>query len=199
MTQAPEIPREEIEALMVFLANGTLEGEERRVVEAAVAADTELQSQLEVLKATRGLMQADDSVQPPGELGLARLMRDIKAEAAPPQAANLPGSPKFWKIAAVLVFGLLVAQSTYFGLTRGDDFTLAEGDVVVSADHIIRVAFGPEATEAQIRALLLELELTIVDGPSALGLYTLVAADEAARDAALHALRDSSQIVESAE
>ncbi len=199
MTQTPEIPRDELEALLVFLANGTLEGDERRNVEAAVAADPGLQAELEVLKAMRAQMQAEEAAQPPGELGLARLMRDIEAEAAPPQAANSPHAPRFWKVAAMLVFGLFLAQSAYYGLNRGDDFTLAGGEVIVNTDHAIRVAFGEGATEAQIRALLLELELTIVDGPSALGLYTLAAADEAARDAALIALQNAPQLVESAE
>lgn len=208
MTDRSEMSREEIEALLVFLANGTLEGEERKAVEAAVAADPQLAGELEVLKTMRREMQAED-VQSPGEMGLARLMREIDAEAESPvvpqaglpEAANLPTAPgSFWKIAAVVLFGLVVVQTAYIGYDDGTDFELAGGEEApVSAEHTIRVAFEADAAEADIRALLLEQGLVIVDGPSAIGLYTLAAADEVSRADALAALQARGDIVESAE
>lgn len=201
MTGSTGMTRDEIEAMLLFLANGTLEGEERAEVEAAVAEDPQLARELEALKAMQARMQAEEMPQSPGELGLARLMRDIDAEGAgASQAANLTTAPRFWKIAAVVAFGLFVAQSAYFGYNRGPEMQLAGGDEVsIAAEHTIRVAFAGEASEAEIRALLLDLGLVIVDGPSALGLYTLAATDEAARAVALEALQARSGIVESAE
>lgn len=208
MTGATRLSRDEIEALLVFLANDTLEGEERAEVEAAVAADPQLAAELEALKAMRTEMQAED-VASPGEMGLARLMREIDAEAASPvvpqaglpDPANLPNAPgSFWKIAAVVLFGLVVAQTAYIGYGGGTDFELAGGEVTaVSADHTIRVAFAEQAAEADIRALLLDLNLVIVDGPSAIGLYTLAAPDDATRVEAVMALQARDEIVESAE
>ena len=208
MSEGVKLSRDEIEALLVFLANDTLEGEERRAVEAAVAADLQLAGELEALKAMRNEMQAED-VASPGELGLARLMRDIEAEAVPtvqpqaglPEAANLPTAPgSFWKIAAVVLFGLVVAQTAFFGYDRGTNFDLAGGEEAAArAEHTIRVAFAEDATEADIRALLLEQNLVIVDGPSAIGLYTLAAIDEAARGEAVTVLQARGDIVESAE
>jgi hypothetical protein len=208
MTAGSEMSREEIEALLVFLANDTLEGDERKVVEAAVAADPQLAGELEALKTMRREMQ-DEDVQSPGEMGLARLMREIDAEAASPvvpqaglpEAANLPTAPGgFWKIAAVVLFGLVVVQTAYIGYEGGTDFELAGGEEApVSAEHTIRVAFAEDSAEADIRALLLEQGLVIVDGPSAIGLYTLAAADEASRVDALAALQARGDLVESAE
>ena len=203
MTGELKLSRDEIEALLVFLANDTLEGEERAAVEAAVAADPQLAGELEALKAMRAEMQAEE-VTSPGEMGLARLMRDIEAEAkasAGPPAANLPTAPSsFWKVAAVVLFGLVIAQTAYFGYDRGTDFELASGEeAAVSAEYSLRVAFAEDATEGDIRALLLDLDLVIVDGPSAIGLYTLAALDEAAREAALTALQARGDIVESVE
>lgn len=208
MTDRSEKSREEIEALLVFLANDTLEGDERKAVEAAVAADPQLAGELEALKTMRREMQ-DEDVQSPGEMGLARLMREIDAEAASPvvpqaglpEAANLPTAPgSFWKIAAVVLFGLVVVQTAYIGYDGGTDFELAGGEEApVSAEHTIRVAFAADAAEADIRALLLEQGLVIVDGPSAIGLYTLAAADEASRADALAALQARGDLVESAE
>ncbi|MFN3208090.1 MAG: hypothetical protein ACE369_03655 [Roseovarius sp.] len=208
MTQTPDLSRDEIEALLVFLANDTLEGEERAAVEAAVAADPQLAGELAALKAMRSEMQAEE-VSTPGEMGLARLMREIDAEAASPvvpqaglpEAANLSTAPSgFWKIAAVALFGLVVAQTAYIGYDKGTDFELAGGEgPAVSAEHTIRVAFAEDAAEADIRALLLDLGLVIVDGPSAIGLYTLAATDDAARAEAVTALQARDAIVESAE
>ena len=61
------------------------------------------------------------------------------------------------------------------------------------------MAFNADASEGAIRAALLDQGLVIVDGPSALGLYTLSAPDEAARDAAITAFEGLGGLVESVE
>ncbi len=208
MTDGSDLSRDEIEALLVFLANDTLEGGERAAVEAAVAADPQLAGELEALRSMRLKMQAED-VSSPGELGLARLMRELDTDAAAPvapqaglpEAANSPTAPgNFWKIAAVVLFGLVVAQTAYIGYDGGTDFELAGGEETTArAEHTIRVAFAEDATEADIRALLLAQGLVIVDGPSAIGLYTLAASDDAARTEAVTALQARDDIVESVE
>ena len=53
----------------------------------------------------------------------------------------------------------------------------------------LSVAFLPEATEADMRALLQEIDARISDGPSAIGLWQLSFADDAARDAGLARLQ----------
>ena len=60
-----------------------------------------------------------------------------------------------------------------------------------------RIAFRPDAAEAEIRALLLSVEAEITAGPSAIGLWQLGFADDARRDAALSQLRARPDIVES--
>lgn len=182
--------REEMSSLLVFLANGTLEGAERARVEAAVAADPDLQAELAVLREIRGRMQDEVTPQSPGAFGHARLMRDLDREV-PAKRPNW-----LWQGVAAAAVALLVLQ---FALTRtGDDVRLADGGVEVQSGPVMTVAFAGTATEAEIRALLLELDLSIVSGPSALGLYRLAARDEAARAAALERL-GASGLVESAE
>ena len=56
----------------------------------------------------------------------------------------------------------------------------------------LQVVFTPDATEAEIRTLLFEAGATIVDGPSALGVYRLDAEDP---DAALEALQARADLV----
>ena len=61
----------------------------------------------------------------------------------------------------------------------------------------LTVAFAPTATEAEIRALLQELDAQVVAGPSNEQLYTLQLTDssDAAADAALRRLRARTSLV----
>ncbi|MBO6791718.1 MAG: hypothetical protein JJ894_14415 [Dinoroseobacter sp.] len=188
--------RQEIEALLPFLANGTLDGEELREVEAAVAGDSVLAQELAALTAMREGMQSELAAGP-GELGLARLMRDV--EGQPPKVANLPEAPsswsRVWQAAAVIVFFALAVQSFYLWQSDKSGYQLAGDEAVVSGPVLV-VAFDPGATEADIRALLLDLELEIEGGPSALGLYRLAVFNPDALDAVRAAL-GAATIVES--
>lgn len=196
MTSPTEMDRKDVEALLVFLANDTLEGDERRAVEAAVAADPVLQTELEALKRIRAEMQAEDLAHSPGEFGLARLMRDIDREQPEQIASATIMRPRIWQTVAAAAVALLVAQSIWTWNGSDDTIRLAgEG----TGELTIKVAFSGQASEAELRALLQELDLTIVSGPSALGLYVLEAPDKAARDGAIDRLNSETTLVESAE
>ena len=189
--------REDLEAMLVFLANDTLDGEERAEVEAAVAADAELAEQLNVLKAMRATMQAEEDVQSPGDFGLARLQREIKTAAPGPVAANVnaPRSSGLWRIAAIVAIALFLGQSALmFGTSQGDEIVLAGGQD--QAEFALRVGFVGTATEGDIRSLLLEGNLIIVDGPSALGFYTVSTPDAESREAAFALLQNRADLVE---
>ena len=187
-----EAERDEISALLVFLANGTLEGSEKVRAEAALAADPGLQAEIDVLKQIRTQMQSEAIERSPGEFGHARLMRDIAREAAPVRSSRL------WQGLAAAALALLVVQ-TVFSLNGGSLVRLAGGGVESTDGPVLTVAFAGDATEAEIRALLIEADLTIVSGPSALGLYRLAAKDQGAREAALAKLNSAGGIIESAE
>ncbi|WP_135503858.1 hypothetical protein [Roseovarius aestuariivivens] len=192
------------ETMLVFLANGTLEGEERAAVEAAVAADPALAQELEALKALRRSMQQEGQVQTPGDIGLARLMRDIESESGTASngivAANSATAPRLWKVAAVVLLGLFVAQTVYVGQTRQPGMELATGaPETVGEAYTLRVAFADDATEAELRALLLAQGLDIIAGPSALGLYTLAAQDAPSLEAARSALSTRPDLIDSVE
>ncbi len=182
--------RQEIEELLPFYANGTLDGDERAKVETALAEEADLRAELEVLVALRETMQAEE-MQSPGELGLARLMRDLDREAqpaiAPAGADNVVPLRRLrvWQIAAAVVLALGVAQSAYL-IQSGDNapaFELASGEEM-PLPAAFTVGFAPDATEAEIRAVLTEAQLQIVAGPSTLGLYDLAPWDGADPDAA---------------
>ena len=182
--------RSEIEALLPFLANGTLEGKERQTVEQAVSDDSTLQAELEALRAIRKTMQAEESFSP-GEVGLARLMNDV--EATTPTAANTNSRPRYWQIAAALLLAVVLGQGAY--MMRSSDpggFELAGGDTAMT------IAFQPDATEDALRALLLDAGVEFVGGPSALGLYQIGLLEGVSLDQARTVL-EASSLIESLE
>ena len=65
-----------------------------------------------------------------------------------------------------------------------------------AAGFAAAVAFAPDAREAEIAELLRAADARVIDGPSAVGLWTLAFDSEAARDAGLERLR-AADIVES--
>lgn len=185
--------RDEIGALLPFYVNGTLDGAERAAVAAALETDPGLRAEAEALAAIRATMQAEP-VQSPGAFGLARLMREIDREAAPPPVVRA-GVSGLWRIAAVLALALAVGQVAWIGLREGPPAVTLAGD----GGGGLLVAFAPGTTEAALRALLLDLDLTIVEGPTALGLYRLNPADPDADTAALRASLLASGLVETAD
>lgn len=197
---------QDIHELLPFRANGTLEGADLAAVDAALAEDAELRADLAALTAIRDTMQAEE-VASPGDFGLARLMRDVDAETrvSAPVAANDNVVPlsrlRIWQVAAAVVlavgigFNLPQVGPGSAPMERAESepagFTLASG----GAEADFTVAFAPDATEADMRALLLAAGLEIVSGPSALGIYGLGLIDADTSDAAFAAL-SASGIVE---
>jgi len=180
--------RDEISALLPFLANGTLEGAERADVEAAVAADTALQAELTALRAIRATMQAEVEFSP-GEMGLARLMRDIPKQEPQKRIRR----PWVWQAVAAVLLAVVVGQIVLLNRPGPGGYELAGGE-----DAPIVAAFAADTPESDLRALLLQAGVEIVAGPSALGLYRLSPLEGTEiRDAA--ALLRGSAIVESLE
>ncbi|SFR33027.1 hypothetical protein SAMN04488005_0420 [Yoonia tamlensis] len=176
--------------LLPFLANGTLEGEELAQVQAAVDQDPALAAELAALENMRATMQADDTAYSPGELGLARLMRDIDA---PHQQSTAPRA-RIWQIAAAILLAVAVGQTVLLTQTdpSGQGYELA-GDT--GAQFTITV--HPDTAESDLRALLLAAEVEIVSGPSALGLYGLALLEGADAQAARARLQAASGIIAS--
>ncbi|MEM1288368.1 MAG: hypothetical protein AAGH60_08455 [Pseudomonadota bacterium] len=190
--------REDADLLLPFLANETLSGEEKRDVEAAVADDDLLQSDLEALKAIRTTMQAEESFSP-GEMGLARLMRDVSVEAQPAATPKPANRTWIWQSVAAVLLVALVGQ-TAFQMGSPDSapggFELASGDTpaVAQSDAVFRVSFMPGTSEADMRSVLIDAGLTITAGPTAEGLYDLSLGDGIELSAAQDALIASSLV-----
>ncbi len=160
----PSVDRHPTE-LLPWLANGTLAGPERETVKRHVDACAECQAELALLQSLRSTLQSEALPAGGGELGLQRLLRQVKKR---------PGSAPRWWLPAALAASLVIGVQTVMLLQRAPEESLyapLSGPRV--GEGVLQIEFMPEAREADLRSLLRELGLRIVDGPSAVGLYRL--------------------------
>ncbi|WP_343563904.1 hypothetical protein [Kiloniella sp. b19] len=184
---------EELEKLLPFYVAGSLSEQEHMAVEQALNEKPEWRDEIVVLERIRDeINERNESVQSPGELGLKRLQRELQSErragVSVPQPANdEPGraaSGSFvWRIVAMAACFVLVLQTAFFlpqsPFYRGDEARESlqtasrTGGALTAQGVLLQIAFQPTAEEEQIRTLLLSVEGQIVDGPTALGFYTV--------------------------
>jgi hypothetical protein len=188
-----------IEELLPFAANGSLSPEEQAEVDVAAAADPQVAAELKSLRAIGDAIRTAETPTSPGALGWARLQRDLR-KSAPSRTSALRADA--WRWVAVAACLIVVAQTLALTavLSRRDDVLVAAGDSgAAQRAFIAQIVFKPDAREQDIRALLLDVKGTLVDGPSALGVYKASFQSEEEARAAVDKLRAQPEIVEFAE
>ena len=184
----------EIEELLPFYLNGSLSGGEHARIEAALKADEGLRQQLEFLSAISGAVRSDDPASAaPGDLGLARLRRDIGRQQPGRSALRSVSA-----LAAAFILGVGV-MALWPSLDRGPEDAIYEQAGGPVAKGALIVAFRPGATAEQISTLLLSVDGVIVDGPSAIGLYRVDLPEGADAGTVVGRLLAAGEIVESAQ
>ncbi|ABV95155.1 hypothetical protein Dshi_3422 [Dinoroseobacter shibae DFL 12 = DSM 16493] len=162
----------ELQELLPFWVNGSLDEADSARVAEAVARDPALQQEAALLRAMRAsLKQTHEAHTGPGEFGLARLHRSLDADASVPQKANPPQRALAWGVGSALAASL--ATVLVLGLQGGSGpeplYEQASGEPAAMV-----VTFSPEASVAEISALVRDSGLTIIDGPSSLGLFRMI-------------------------
>lgn len=192
MTLKLEAPNEkELRKLLPFFVNHSLDQQELNWVEDYLNRSDDARREVAYLTKLREKVKQQNAVSSPGKLGLLRLQRDIAlrkdlqqnadskaGQQARNQAREAQLSARgqsitdWWRpvaIAACLALAVTASLSLDTWL-RADDHAQLAG-TAQTAD--LQVTFKPQASEAAIRALLLEHGLSIVEGPSSLGVYHL--------------------------
>ncbi|WP_158964875.1 hypothetical protein [Chachezhania sediminis] len=183
---------EDDDRLVAWLQN-RLDPAARAAFEAEMAADPDLRAAATALRAAADELGNRPVPEGMKEAGWDRLSRAIDADriAAP---ANLNRGLTALKVAGIVVATIVFWQ---FGVAPrlpepGAGFAPASVSV---AGPALRLAFTETAPAAEVTALLQSIGATVIDGPGALGLYTIGFADAAARDAAEAALSDRPDLV----
>lgn len=180
-------------AALQDLVRGRLSPDEARRLKDAINADPELEAEYRLIAALNEVDPAPHAL--PSELGWAKLEKAIDNE--PPRrvwGANIT----LWQAAACVAIAVVAWQFTVAPRLVGNPADPSRYETASMPDHAgvaVRIAFAPAATEAAIRALLRESQARIVDGPSAVGLYTLVFNNDEARAAGLQRFAASPSVV----
>ncbi len=166
----PDLSDRQIEELLPFYVNETLSNHEFNLVKNRIEQSPDLQAEVHYLKKLRKSIQSKVIVNSPGEFGLNRLKKEIAKQSTNDNRRYL-----WWKpvaICASIALAALVSLNTitYFSSDQGFIVAGSESDIDTP---VLQVIFRAEATEGEIRRTLREFNLSIVDGPSALGLYRI--------------------------
>lgn len=208
----------DIALLLPWYAAGTLSPEETRSVEAYLEGSPEARAELDMIRAEAKATDIAASAVPAMNPGaFDRLLNDIEWDERT-QAAQTTAQESFWArlrdslgaysapvvkvgaIAAVLVILIQAAALVSLGdwFASGEYRTAGGDEEVQPRGGSLLVALQPDATAGDVTALLNDLGLVIVDGPTPDGLYVLAVEQSQEQDvvnAAVAALRDRADII----
>jgi anti-sigma factor RsiW len=169
--------------LLAWYVNGTLAGAERAQVDEHLHSCTRCRDEVVFLRSLRHGIQSLEQPSP-GDLGLKRLLRDVRARRTSPQ--------QWWRPALAAAAVVIVAQGALLATFWPREPAITPLGAAKLDGAVAQVQFQPAATEAQIRALLQQAGATLIDGPGAIGVYRVRLIQP---DAALAQLRARTDVV----
>jgi hypothetical protein len=177
--------------LMPFYVNRTVTSEERAQVAADLASNELMRREFEALEEIRITWQSmpeSEYHDCPGEEGLKRLLAEIGPDTVPPQPGafavpvpantNAPIWARMAALAAAAAFGALLSVAVLQPSAEEPFAEMVSGPSIMSSvGPSFTVVFQPDASLEAISGALREQGLTVVDGPSAVGLFRLARVD----------------------
>lgn len=172
--------------LLPWYVNGTLSASEQARVERYLEASRAGRQELEFLQQVAACSR-EDQPEPPGELGLHRLRRDMRRQK------QGKGSISGWWRPVAIAASLVLAIESAFLIWQQDVTT--EYRPAGGAAAEVQITFVPQASEQNIRALLQQVGAEIVAGPGKLGVYHLSFESSADIEQVLARLRANDRVV----
>lgn len=175
-------------ALLPWYLNGTLAEDELRAVEAWLRDTPGAEAELDLWRAVQREVRAEALPAHDGDLGWHRLRRQL-----PRTRTRSPA----WSAAIAASLLLVAGLQTTLLLRGGDAVHRPLSDAPGARQLRVQLQFAAGATLADVGTLCERYGARIVDGPSALGLYTLELPPDAEseRDALLARLRAEPLVV----
>lgn len=185
--------RDEMETLLPFYLNGSLEGAELEAVEEWLATDPAAMAALGEAEAEfSGTAAANEAIRPPAD-ALSRFTRALDAEAGP---VRTPGQSWLAKVfgrvtampagvawaAAAALLALVIVQSFERPGGKGNDFEVAGAEDDLAKLPFALVKFKPDAKMADIAAFMGQNGLKIASGPTVDGVFHLTIPASTAAD-----------------
>ncbi|MEJ8847781.1 hypothetical protein [Variovorax rhizosphaerae] len=193
---------ERFEELLPWYANGTLGAEDRAWVDAYLQQHPEARSELEWYHSLQAKVQ-ENAPAVPATIGLARTMRLIQgdrptiAERIGAFFGNFGMRPSYAMaaLAVVAVQGGVIVSLLGEARDSADEIRALHA-IRVEEGPMLKISFAPDAKEADIRMLLVQVGGELAGGPGQLGDYYLRV--PAGSEAAALAKAKSAPIVQAA-
>ncbi len=176
--------RDELEALLPFYLNGTLDGADLEAVEQWLATDPAAAAALGEAEAEfSGAVAANEAIRPPSD-AFSRFSKALDAEAGPARVvASSSALAQIWNrfmeipagvawAAAAAAVALVLVQAVLEPASRRTDFEIAGSDELARMPFAF-VTFKPEARIADIAAFLAGNGATVLAGPAAGGVFKI--------------------------
>ena len=181
-----------VDTLLPWFVNGTLDADERALVERHVADCARCRQEVEWLRGLTAALVAGER-SPEGASAFRKVRRRLERRGRRPGRAwgrllTVPWTQ--WVIGAQLVLIAGLGTITYHSVFQDADHsaryrTLAAPGKAAPARGALVVVFDPGTSEAELRRVLREAGARVVDGPTATNAYVLdVASQEQARSLA---------------
>ena len=153
-------------------------------IEAMTARDPALKAEIALMRGLGPALRDAEADQPPSEFGWRRIEAAIRREGAGRRPGPSRRQVVVWRVAAAFLGIAVLGQAGYITslptTVEAPIYRTASG---ATEEYVLGVAFAPDATAAAIAGLLRDAGASVVDGPSALGLYRVAfASQEALRD-----------------
>jgi anti-sigma factor RsiW len=202
----PDTLHREVDELLPWFANGTLEGEERARVERHLTECNACRSEMALLQDVGEAAAEIVSATPPVADSLGKTFARIDEwEQSKPlsfgaRVRQFLLAP--WPMPRLVLAGqaaliVLLGAGLFMSRTPEREFTTASGGGEAVGARLT-VTFEPTATEESLRQALRAVNATIVSGPSAAGVYVVaLPADtpDSAVDSAIDALRKNTSVI----
>lgn len=198
MTQLSMTNDQHPDELLPWFVNQSLSDHEREQVEVHLQSCSRCQQEVDFLRNVREEVKTY-SPSSPGDLGLQRLLREVKQDSSRQQGHRQKRS-WWWGN------GLAIAASLVIMVQAGllmDAWFFSKPMVPLSGPSdvgvILQISFEPMATEADIRQMVNAINGTFIGGPGELSIYRirlpLAAQDKTSIEEAVAFLRNQKKVV----
>jgi anti-sigma-K factor RskA len=196
MMSSDKEERERIRELIPLYVRDGLEENVRNEVERAIEADPELQREVAEWRSIRaGYRELTGSLPGLSPGAFDRVRHKVEEKHDSKGLLRFFSSPRLaWGFAAAQ-FAVIIVMSLLLVQHRSEFRTLSAQVTTNKGETRLNIVFREDATEAEIRRLLLSAGAKIVDGPSPSRCYVIAVADSKGVDKALAGFRASGIVI----
>jgi hypothetical protein len=182
--------------LLPWFVNGTLAEDERVAVERHVRNCLPCRVALQEQHQLGGLLKQQPTVPLSAEVGFERLLAEIDAARRPPGEARTQRLARFASVTALAASLVLAVWLVIVGGDARRDATFVTATDPSSGYVGLDIVFAPQVSEAELRALIQEIDGVITGGPSEIGRYRvrLPSQDAQGADEIVERLRNDARV-----